>query len=365
MKRKFSLVSIVTLWLMLSLFAWVKPSESVSDSERRNLAQFPKITVDSILSGDFMEDFSSYAVDQFPLRDRWRTWNAYLTRYGMGQTDINGIYLHEGYAVKMEYPLNTDSTSYAAARFDDLYRMYLEDSDCCIIFTAVPDKNFYSAEDAGMLMLDYNELFGYLEDTLDWATFVDITDELFLESYYRTDTHWRQEALVPVAEALSQALDISVPGADSLKLLQATDDFLGVYYGQLALPMESESIEYYTWDGWEECEVYSYDTDTTSTLYDTGKLSSKDPYEFFLSGNMALQTIENPNAATDRELVIFRDSFGSSIAPLFAQSYTRVTLIDTRYIQPSVIGQFVEFTDQDVLFLYSTLVLNSSSALRK
>ena len=80
---------------------------------------------------------------------------------------------------------------------------------------------------------------------------------------------------------------------------------------------------------------------------------------------MALQVIENPHAGTDRELILFRDSFGSSLAPLLSRYYSKVTLIDTRYMAPSMIGDYVNFEDQDVLFLYSTLVLNSSSALRK
>ena len=73
--------------------------------------------------------------------------------------------------------------------------------------------------------------------------------------------------------------------------------------------------------------------------------------------------IENPNAKTDRELIVFRDSYGSSMTPLLVQDYKTVTLIDTRYIAPNLIGDFVDFEDQDVLFLYSTLILNSSRSL--
>jgi hypothetical protein len=40
-------------------------------------------------------------------------------------------------------------------------------------------------------------------------------------------------------------------------------------------------------------------------------------------------------------------------------------VLDTRYVSPAMLGQFVDFAEQDVLFLYSTLILNSSSALRK
>ena len=79
---------------------------------------------------------------------------------------------------------------------------------------------------------------------------------------------------------------------------------------------------------------------------------------------MSLLTIENPLAETDRELVIFRDSFGSSIAPLLVPGYAKVTLADIRYLPSSQIGKFITFTDQDVLFLYSAPVLNNSDTLK-
>lgn len=80
----------------------------------------------------------------------------------------------------------------------------------------------------------------------------------------------------------------------------------------------------------------------------------------FLTGSRALITIENPNATEDRELIVFRDSFGSSIAPLLAGGYSKVTLVDIRYISPAMIGRFVDFEGWDVLFLYSSQILNNS-----
>ena len=84
----------------------------------------------------------------------------------------------------------------------------------------------------------------------------------------------------------------------------------------------------------------------------------------FLSGSLSLITIENPNATTDKELVIFRDSFGSSIAPLLVEGYAKITLVDIRYITSDLVGRFIDFENQDVLFLYSTLVLNNSVTLK-
>ena len=89
-----------------------------------------------------------------------------------------------------------------------------------------------------------------------------------------------------------------------------------------------------------------------------------DPYSYFLSGPSALITIETPNAASDKELILFRDSFGSAIAPLFLEEYARITLVDTRYIRSAFLGEYITFDNQDILFLYSTMLLNESATLK-
>ena len=71
-------------------------------------------------------------------------------------------------------------------------------------------------------------------------------------------------------------------------------------------------------------------------------------------------SIENPNSKNNKELLLFRDSFGSSIAPLLIQNYSKITLVDLRYISSKMLGEFIKFNDQDVLFLYSTVVLNQN-----
>ena len=92
--------------------------------------------------------------------------------------------------------------------------------------------------------------------------------------------------------------------------------------------------------------------------------AGKDQYEVYLSGSKALLRIDNPNATTDKELVIFRDSFGSSIAPLMVQDYKTVTLVDIRYMDSWMLERFIQFKTQDVLFLYNTAVLNNGTQLK-
>ena len=117
---------ILLLWAALTAFAWFSPAKEMSDSERRPLAQMPSVTLASIADGKFMKDFESYSLDQFPLRDGFRTVKSLFHQYVLGQKDNNGIYLHDGYAAKQETRLNVDSVSHALDRFNHIYEKYLE-----------------------------------------------------------------------------------------------------------------------------------------------------------------------------------------------------------------------------------------------
>ena len=360
MKQKIALVLILAMWLSLASFAWLKPADASSDAERRPLAQMPEFGADDLLSGRFMTGFADYAVDQFPLRDTFRTVNAVVNTTLLGKKDNNGIYIHDGYAAKMEYPLDEKSVRNAIARFNELYEMYLQDAN--IYFAVAPDKGYYLADDAGALRLDYERLFSALEAGLPWAEHIDLTGALDIGDYYRTDTHWRQEALLPAAGVLADAMGVTVPQFAEQTIERP---FYGVYYGQAALPMEPDAMGYLTNDILAGCTVYCHDNGVESEIYDMTKLESKDLYDIFLSGGAAILEITNPAGQAGKELIVFRDSFGSSMVPLLIAEYETVWVLDTRYVSPQLLGEYVQFGDQDVLMLYSTLVLNASGILRK
>ena len=355
---------LVALWLVLAGFAWFGPTRDVSEAERRPLDQMPEITLESLLDGKFMGKFESFTLDQFPLRDTFRQLKALFHYNALGQKDNNEIYMADGYAAQLEFPMNQDSVDHAAKRFNAFYNKFLKDTGSAVFMSVVPDKGYYLAEPNGYLAMDYRAMLDSLKQQMPWATHVDITDCLDYTDYYRTDTHWRQEKLLPVAQKLSQALGVTAPDGNDFTITKVERPFYGVYYGQAALPMEAENIYYLRSQLLSDCKVYQFETDSYSDVYDMSKLDSRDLYDIFLSGSRSLLTIENPNAATDRELIIVRDSFGSSLAPLLVQDYAKVTLVDIRYLNYNVLGRYLEFTGQDVLFLFSSLVLNNSETIQ-
>ena len=362
MKKKWIAIPVAAIWVALTAMAWFGPDKAASISERRPLAQMPKVQMQSILSGKFMTEFGKYTLDQFPLRDGFRRVKAQFHQNVLAQKDNNGIYLSQGYAAKQEYPLNKPSVSHALERFSQIYERYLQDSR--VVMAVVPDKGYYLAQDSGHLALDYDAMFDMVRQGMPWAEHVDLTQSLSIQDYYRTDTHWRQEKLLPVAQKLCQALDAELPQQADYTQTGLDRPFYGVYYGQAALPMEPETMYLLESPVLNSCTVEDFETGKTSTVYNWDKLDSPDLYDVYLSGARALLTIENPEAKTDRELIIFRDSFGSSLAPLLVQGYAKVTLVDIRYLRADMLDQVMDFYGQDVLFLYSTLVLNNSSGIK-
>ena len=352
------------LWLGLTAFAWLKPADEFSEAERRKLDQLPAITAKSILGGSFMTNFEDYTLDQFPLRDSFRGLKSRFHYSVLHQQDNNGIYMADGYAAKLEYPLREASVERALEVFGSIYETYLKDSGCTVVASVVPDKGCYLAPEHGYLSIDYARLSEMMEEGMPYAGFVNLYDTLTIADYYRTDTHWRQEKLLPAATALCNALGIPAPEESDYTPVAAGRDFYGVYYGQAALPMEPDTLFTMESDLLDRCTAYQPIAGETSPVYAYDKLSGRDMYDVFLSGAVPVITIENPNAGTERELVIFRDSFGSAIAPLLVHGYKTVTLVDIRYISSGQLGEYVDFAGKDVLFLYSTLVLNSSNTLK-
>lgn len=355
-----ALVAIV--WLALTGFAWFGPTKTFSNTERASLQQFPELTEDNILSGNFMSEFNEYTLDQFPMRDLIRQLKARFHLNVMGFRDNNGKYVADGYIADMSAATDKALIAKNMAAFQRVYDRYLKEAGCNAAVAIVPDKNYYMAQDSGHLSMDYDYLFGAVQETVgSWATYVDLTEILELSDFYYTDTHWRQEKIIPVAQAVAKAFGVEGPKTEDFETVTLEQPFYGVYYGQLAMPLPGEAMHYLTNDTLENVLVSYEMKEPVKGVYATEKADHYDPYEVFLNGTQAVITIENPNARTSKELIVLRDSFGSSLTPLLVQDYAKITILDTRWLTSGTfdLGKYVEFHGQDVLFVYSTTVLNS------
>lgn len=368
-----NIVNCAVFGAMIFVFAilcLVLPKPEFLYSERRPAAEFPELSLDSIMKdgldyGDsFMKQFDDkYAPDNFPFRDFFRDLKSTVNTYIFRKSDKDGVYVVDGIAAEMQEKIDEESIAHAAEKLAFIYEKFLKDKGITPYISIIPDKGYFLSEPNGYLSMDYGEFIEKMLSNVEFAKYIDITGKLSIEDYYASDTHWRQEQLVDIAETIVNGMGGSYSGSFEKKKVDV--DFYGVYASRAPKPLDPDTIYYLTNKNLEGVKVIDWENGGKEIdLYDMNKAESMDSYDMFLSGELSKVTIENPNAKTDRELVVFRDSYGRSLIPLMAEDYAKITIIDTRYQIPQLLLMGVNFENADVLFLYSTLVLNSSYELK-
>ncbi len=338
--------------------------KTISKAERR-----PLMTMEALKKSEehIFDEIEGYFLDQFPLRDSFRSLKAFAFMDVLKKNDNNKIYQQDGTVIKIEDTLDEAQVEYTLDLINKVVDRYFSDDK--VYYSIVPDKHYYASKKNGYPAMDYEKLFSIAAEKLSGMEYIDITDKLTLSDYYKTDSHWSQDKLLGVAEHLVLSMNPDAnAGFDAQWKINTLSPFYGVYYGQSALSLSPDEINYLSndiTDGMKMTVIDDMGKKHEYPVYVTEMFYNNDPYDLFAAGAQHLVIIDNPNAKNDKELVVFRDSFGSSIAPLLSMGYKKVTFVDLRYIVPDFIKQISGFGDDvDVLFLYSTGIINGGRVLK-
>lgn len=341
----------------------ISPDNKISYSERRNLAKFPTFSFKKLYTGDLFIDFEKYSLDQFVYRDDFRGLKTFVKLNILAQKDNNGLYIVDENINKIEYPLNEKSVINAANKFNEINDKYLQNMN--VKYAIIPDKNFFLASDNEYLSIDYNKLTELMDENLFDTNYINLYETLSINDYYRTDIHWSQDKLIESAAKILKEYQHNINTSDIEYTKKELYPFYGSYYGQAALKMQPDTLVYLTNEALENSIAFDHYYKTYSNIYEPEKFSGIDPYDVFLSGQKPLITIENTDSISDKGLILFRDSFGSSIAPLLLAGYSKITLIDLRLVSTNALSEFIDFSNyHDALFLYSTQTINNSFMLK-
>ncbi len=353
MKSKIITIIFALYIFLFSILGIILKDEIISPTERRKLKTFPTFE----LSSEYINEVDKYFLDHFPLRDTFRSIKANFNYKVLRKLDNNDIYIKDGYIFKKEYPTNIASIN-NFIKILNINKSKLSPSNN-VYLMIIPDKNYY-LKGNDFLSIDYDYIYREM-DKLDIKN-IDIRDLMKLEDYYKTDTHWREERLDKVVKRMSEVMNFKYNKINYQK--NVYDNFYGVYYGEASVNVPKEKLFYLTNYDIMNAKVWYLENEELTSVYNLENLDSFDSYEVYLDGASSYIEITNDNSNTDRELVIFRDSFGSSITPLLINYYKKITLIDNRYIKSSNYLDYITFDKQDVIFMYSTLIVNNSVTLK-
>lgn len=356
----FNYITVVSFFLVIVILALLQPfikDNKTSEIERRRLEQFPKFTTSKLMSNQWSGSFETYLLDQFPFRETFKNLDNNIKQVVLNIGDIDGVYNVGPYLSKILYPMNDRDVIHNAEKITKIYDRYLKDLN--VYITVVPDKGYFTAEANGYPYIKYDKMMELFKSHLSKDIYyIDIFPLLEIEDYYFTDAHWRQEKIFPVADKIADIMSIEILPLNAYDI-NSYKKFKGVYYGRTSNSFETETLNYLTNDKLNQMEVKYAGKSENQMVYNSKLLENLDAYDVFLGGPQPVIEITNKEATSNRELIVFRDSFASSLTPLLLNAYSKITLFDLRYIDDDQLQQYVTFSNQDVLFMYNTTVINN------
>ncbi len=184
-------------------------------------------------------------------------------------------------------------------------------------------------------------------------------------TFYYSDHHWNSTGTELAYRAYCRAAGLE-PAAQEAFTYTQYGHFHGTTYSRSGLPFVREDTLICAEPKAAVTLTIREDGAEYDHLIFPEKAETYDGYAVYLNGNHGMLTISNPEAAGGT-LLVFRDSFASSLLPYLSANYARITAVDVRYYPGSFRDAMEEAGEADqILFLYSLDSLaNDTSIARK
>ena len=343
--------------------------KSFSDNENRMLQQFPEVSARSALSGRLMTQAEDFVEDQFFLRDQWISLKLDIDKLS-GKEESNNVYLgKKGYLIEKAVTPNFDDMDKNLAAINSFSARH---ADLNIVMSVIPNA-VCICEDLlpeGAPSRDQREDLAYIKKAVsDSLNYVDVTEALKAhhteDIYYKSDHHWTSLGAKYAFEELCGPLGIEEPILN-YDIMKVTEDFSGTMASTSGAFHVKDEIDIFvpkTPEGFEYVAEYGDIQKKSATIYNSEALFSKNKYEVFMGGNYSYVSIKT-TAQTDKNLLLFKDSYANTFIQFLLPYYRNIVIIDPRYYSDDCEKLIEERRITDVLFLYNmnTFALDNSLA---
>ena len=268
--------------------------------------------------------------------------------------NADGLIQYNDFYMDSMGTINTEYVTNFTSKVESVCKEYLSGASN-IYYAVIPSKQYF-INDKVENPFDYTSMMNIIRSGITSAKEIDLTGTLELDDYLKTDPHWKQEGLQGVLDALGETMGFTVDLSTFTK--NSVPNFTG-QHGYNKENFAHETMTYLTNEAIDNATVDNFQDKDFTKVYNTAKLETSTPYDMFLSGSTPLLKITNDSAKSDKELVMFRDSYACSLAPLLIENYKTITLVDLRYMASSLLPQYVDFTGKDVLFMYNDQIINT------
>lgn len=381
-KLMIALFSAVLLALPIATIAL--PKQTRSENENRTLAKFPTLIdqtkwekaetpkdywdavkwkyLNDRTGNAFKDDFETYFCDHIVGREMWvKTCNEIQSL--AGKKELNDVYTIDG---KMFQTFKSYDKEQVASAVDAMNLFAERHPDLPVsVMIAPTSQEFLSGKVPSYVGLQSQKAF--IDETykqFENITTIDCLSQLAGHSdeyiYYRTDHHWTSLGAYYAYTSASKTLGYTPYGSSSFNIETASSDFRGTLYSRtLNDKIVPDVMEYYHLRE-NAPEIHLTTTDSNGntiendSLYFRDFLEVKDKYSSFTGSNAPIVTIET-DVDNGKNLLIIKDSYAHSLVPFLANHYSRITMVDMRYINTDL-NYFVDLSKYDqALFMYNTI----------
>lgn len=366
MKKKINIPHIISFVIFfgflitLSAATLFSPKKTFSEDENRNLSSYPEFSAKKIFDRSYMKGVETYLADHFVNRSDWISAKTTF-ELACGKREINGIYI-----MKNRLAEKLDDPDYSEIdKSIDAINIFSQDNPNLQTFVMlVPTSTEIYKNDLPKFAETYSQkdMFKYVYDKLDKKIVkLDVYDTMSTNKheyiYYRNDHHWTTLGAFYAYQSAGKKMGFVPTSYSNFNIEHASEDFKGTLYSKAMYDgADADTIDIFTYSGRDEVMDYTVNTGNEILKYDDiyfrEYLGLKDKYSTFLGTNEPIVSIRT-NADTSDSIIIFKDSYAHCFAPFLMQHYSKITLVDMRYINDSY-KNVVDMSEYNqALFLYN------------
>ena len=379
LKKKGAFISVIMIWLFcLIIFGvsglhLVMQDNKFSESENRVLSEFPKLSFATIADGSFMSDFETYLTDQFPFRDGIISLKTFADRI-VGKNEENGVYIgNNGYLFDSRTPLENkraEEIAKAGLGFKEKHK------NLNTAFVLIPNSTYVYSEylPKYLEMPDQKKIINKIHKKIDdesilWPDTAKILKGKAADTqlYYKTDHHWttRGAYLIFKEICLAWGLEKDAKAIDKkFSFYEVSNTFEGTLASKSGVHDTADTIEICVPEKSEGTYVANFESsgENTASLFFKDKLQQKNHYEIFMGGNYD-KVIISTVSSSKKSLLLIKDSYANCMIPMLTPYFSKIVVIDPRYLTDSLDSIIKENDFSHVMYLYNVNTLLEDNSL--
>ena len=389
---------------LIGLLFFLRPS--VSESEKRELTKFPTLSWDSLLSGDYFAQITTWYADTYPGREGLISANQSIrSLFGIRTVQIipsnpnansntenfdnapieklGSVYVKGDTAYEL-YGKNDENTK----RYADLISQAAEQlhGSAKVYSMIVPLSSSVNLSEKELKQVGASDAPGAIAEMyerMENVTPVNIYDTLRAHNseylYFRTDHHWTAlGAYYAYTDFCSTAGLTAYPLSNWREY--RFEGFLGTLYADAGNPEKlrnnPDTVHAWVPNGTNAIEITNrsnktdlYKGGVVRTDTDTFYAAKASKYNCFIMGDNPLSVIHNTKISNGSSIAVVKESFGNALVPFLVDHYEYVYVIDYRYFTSTTGYSLQEFVREKkiptVLFINNLTATSATPRLNE